>query len=52
VRLASHLYEKEGILPGRLGVGRDVNTLDPTLVKIIFTRPLAGELDGTQAKTR
>ena len=52
VKLTSHLYEKEAIQPGRLGVGRDVNALDPSLVRIILTRPIASWTDGTQVKTR
>jgi hypothetical protein len=52
VRLAGHLYQAEGILPGRLGVGRDATTTDPSLVKIVLTRPIAGDADGAKAKTR
>lgn len=52
VRLTTHLYQQEGILPGRLGVGKDTAMTDPSLVKIVLTRPIAGEPDGSKAKTR
>ncbi|MCA9152169.1 MAG: flagellar motor protein MotB [Planctomycetales bacterium] len=42
VTLTSHMYQKEAIPPGRLGVGRD-DSLDPSMVKIVLTRPIGRE---------
>ena len=44
--LASHLFEVESIQPGRLGIGRDVSMQEPSLLKIVITRPLHGSPHG------
>jgi flagellar motor protein MotB len=45
-QLASYLFEKEAIQPGRLGVGSDPDNADRTRFTIVLTRPLFGKTHG------
>ena len=45
-QLASHLFEREGIQPGRLGIGFDPDNSDKSRFTIVLTRPLAGKIHG------
>ncbi len=46
--LASHLFEKQSIQPGRIGVGLDTGFhADPSRLRLVLTRPLEGHEDGT-----
>ena len=45
-KLASYLFEEEGIQPGRLGIGFDPENVDLSRFTIVLTRPLAGKIYG------
>jgi hypothetical protein len=49
--LASRLFEVESIQPGRLGIGRDTRIEEPSLLKIVLTRPVYESPHGSQDET-